>query len=31
YKDQKIPETVPHLQGQAVTRRGQKFLAPVNS
>ncbi|VDO41156.1 unnamed protein product [Onchocerca flexuosa] len=29
YKDQKIPETVPHLQGKPVTRRGQKFLAPA--
>uniref|UniRef100_A0A915Q066 MSP domain-containing protein n=1 Tax=Setaria digitata TaxID=48799 RepID=A0A915Q066_9BILA len=29
YKDQKIPDTVPNLQGQAVTRRGQKFQAPA--
>ncbi|VDN08315.1 unnamed protein product [Thelazia callipaeda] len=29
YKDQKITDTVPNLQGQKVTRRGQKFKAPA--
>uniref|UniRef100_A0A0R3RWI8 MSP domain-containing protein n=1 Tax=Elaeophora elaphi TaxID=1147741 RepID=A0A0R3RWI8_9BILA len=29
YKDKKIADTVSHLQGQAVTQSGQKFVAPA--